>query len=534
MKVRSIIFIAITSVMLSACDDFLSPEQVDLVYNEVFWASEKDAEQALLGGYSLYRGLMVGGQMYERGDVTTGYFNRGWNGGSSEAFYHFPNFSNVNGTQKSWGALQSYADWGGYYKVIAQLNMVIRHVSEMRDDLFSGDKKNQILGEAYFLRALIYYHLATIWGAVPVTLDAIENSDQVIDGESVPVYKGRSTETEVMDQVLADIGEAVGRLPFGTPGSAGWGIRANRGSALALSGYANLWMAFIKKRDGQDPSQFTQAAVKALEEVVQKGRYSLVSYSSAENVKNMFRGKSAEAVFEISISYAQGESYRADAGGIQALTCKLVPLDGDVTKDRASNINWIPYLKKSFVYPEYPQDRRSALFFSAWDSEYNEPFSDVSQVSTDRNKVTWMTKFATFMVDPAREWNEYVAYFADCNIPVFRFTDVKLLLAEAYVKSGQDNLARPIVDEIRQRAGLQTYTGSNLLQEILQQRTSDLIGEGKLFFDYVRNDYFPDPASAMTADRYAQKGYYWPVSGNTLINNKLVKQTPYWNGKTTW
>ncbi|WP_420477369.1 RagB/SusD family nutrient uptake outer membrane protein, partial [Noviherbaspirillum sp. ST9] len=237
MKVRSIIFIAITSVMLSACDDFLSPEQVDLVYNEVFWASEKDAEQALLGGYSLYRGLMVGGQMYERGDVTTGYFNRGWNGGSSEAFYHFPNFSNVNGTQKSWGALQSYADWGGYYKVIAQLNMVIRHVSEMKDDLFSGDKKNQILGEAYFLRALIYYHLATIWGAVPVTLDAIENSDQVIDGESVPVYKGRSTETEVMDQVLADIGEAVGRLPFGTPGSAGWGIRANRGSALALSGY---------------------------------------------------------------------------------------------------------------------------------------------------------------------------------------------------------------------------------------------------------------------------------------------------------
>ena len=90
-----------------------------------------------------------------------------------------------------------------------------------------------------------------------------------------------------------------------------------------------------------------------------------------------------------------------------------------------------------------------------------------------------------------------------------------------------------IINEIRTRAGLETYSGSDPMTEVLQQRTSELIGEGKLFFDYVRNNYFP-VSSVMTPDRYAQKGYYWPVSSNILTTNKMLTQTPFWNGKTVW
>ena len=93
--------------------------------------------------------------------------------------------------------------------------------------------------------------------------------------------------------------------------------------------------------------------------------------------------------------------------------------------------------------------------------------------------------------------------------------------------------ALAIVDEIRTRANLLPYSGSDLLKEILQQRTAELIGEGQIFFDYVRNNYFPF-ASAMTPERYAAKGYYWPVNSRIITTNKLISQTPYWNGKTTW
>jgi hypothetical protein len=518
----------------SACKkDFLSPRQVDLVYNEVFWSSENDAEKAVLGTYSLYRGLMVNGQMYDRGDVTTGIFKRGWNGGSPDALYIPGNFENVNGTQKSWGSLESYADWNGYYKVIAQANLVIAHLQSMPEKVFAQGHKESLLGEILFLRALTYYDIARIWGNAPLIYESIESSDQVINADKTLVNKARSSDVEIMDSVLSDAGKAVDLLAYGTPGSDTWGIRANKGSAQALAGSADLWMAFLKQRDGQDNTTYITDAVQKLEAVVQSGGYSLVSYSDPDAVHNMYKGQSSEAVFEINISSQQNETYRVDNGGIEFLTCKLVPLDGDESKDRASNINFVPFSQKQLIYPEYPTDIRAGLFFDAWDSPYEDAFSDVSQVSTDRHKVTWMTKFANFVVDPQRQWNEYVAYFAEANIPVFRFTGIKLLLAEAYVKNNEPGKALPIINEIRNRAGLSDYSGGDVLGEVLQQRASELIGEGKIFFDWVRNNRFP-ASSTMTPDRYAQQGYYWPVSSNILTTNKLVFQTPYWNGKTIW
>lgn len=513
--------------------DFLSPEQINLVYNEVFWKNEKDAEKAMLGIYSLYRGLMVNAQMYNRGDVTTGLFNKGWNGGSSDAFYKTGDFSNVSGTQKSWGALESYTDWNGFYKVIAHANLVISKVEGMSDKLFPSGKKASLLGEAYFLRALTYYNIACIWGDAPLITASIESSTQVITEENMLIDIARSSDIQIMDQVLADVSVAVNSLQYGVPGSAEWGIRANKGSAQALSGYANLWMAFLKKREGQSFDNYVRDAVTALEDVTINGRYSPVGYNTVSDIQNMYRGQSSEAVFELNISLDQSESYRADIGGTEFITCKLTPLDGDVSKDRASSINFIPFSRKTYIYPEYPTDKRADLFFDAWDSNYDEPFSDVSQVARDRTKVTWMKKFASFTVDPARQWNEYNAYFAEANIPVFRYTGVKLLLAEAYVKNNEPGKALPIVNEIRNRANLPVYSGAELMNEVLQQRTSELIGEGQIFFDYVRNNYFPF-SSAMTPERYAQKGYYWPVSGKIITTNKLIAQTPYWNGKTVW
>jgi hypothetical protein len=534
MMKKIIILLAIIVTVGAGCKkDFLSPKQVDLVYNEVFWKTEKDAEKAMLGVYSLYRGLMINAQMYNRGDVTTGLINRGWNGGSSNAFYQTGNFTNVTGTQKSWGALETYADWNGFYKVIAQSNLVISKIEGMPEGLFGSGKKASILGEAYFLRAITYYNIACIWGNAPLITESIESSTQVISEDNILINIPRSTDIQIMDQVLTDVAVAVTKLSYGTPGSAEWGIRANKGSAEALAGYSNLWMAFLKKRDGQPFNTFISNAVKSLEGVVAGGRYGLASYGNVAAVQNMFKGQSSEAVFELNVSSDQSETYRADHGGIEYLTCKLTPLDGDVSKDRASSINFVPFSRKMNIYPEYPTDLRANLFWAAWESNYDEPFSDVSTVAKDRTMVTWMKKFASFTVDPGHQWNEYNSYFAESNIPVIRFTGVKLLLAEAYVKNNEPGKALFIVNEIRGRAGLPVYSGPTLLNEILQQRVAELIGEGQIFFDFVRNNYFPF-ASSMTPERYEQKGYYWPVSSKIITTNKLIAQTPYWNGKTIW
>jgi hypothetical protein len=272
MMKKNIVILLLVAMIVSSCKkSFLSPSQVDLVYNEVYWKTSQDAERALIGTYSLYRGLMVNAQMYNRGDVTTGLINRGWNGGSDPNFYLPGDYSNINGTRKSWGAIESYADWSGFYKVIAQANLVITHIQSMDDKLFAKGQKEELLGEAYFLRGLTYYNIATIWGNAPLMIESIESSSQVITANNELVNTPRSTDIQIMDNVLADVAKAVNGLAFGIPGSSTWGIRANKGSALALSGYANLWMAFLKQRDGQTNASYITNAVTALQDVVEHG-----------------------------------------------------------------------------------------------------------------------------------------------------------------------------------------------------------------------------------------------------------------------
>lgn len=534
------IFIAAIAfiVMFCGCDDLLDVKQVNLVYNEVYWQNEGDAENGVLGIYALYRGLMVQPtNWYQRADATTGFLNKGWNGGSPDALYKVGNFEDLN-APKSWGELEGYANWGHFYKVIAQANLVIKKIEEIPAGNITTKNKEKLVGEAYFLRALTYFNILRIWGNAPYISDAIESSTQLINNDLTPIIIPRTRDLEIGKRVLNDVNTAIEKLDYGLFGDEEWGIRANRGSAEALAGHVNMWMYFLANRDGLESQTYLTAAVTSLENVVAKGGYSLVDYSNPNILKTLYDGQSSEAVFELNISSQANESYRVDHGGIVHLTCKIPSHDGDVTKDRASSINFVPRSQKNLIYPEYniethTGDIRANLFFAAWESHYDEPFNDVSPVANNRDLVTWMKKYAIMTVDPMRSWNEYNAYFAEANIPVFRYTDVYLLLAEAYQKNNEASKAVAIVNNIRARAGLSPYTGSDLLNEILQQRVSELIGEGQIYYDMVRNNWFPNP-QVMESDRYVQQGYYWPVSGSILTSNKEIKQTPYWDGKTKW
>ena len=534
-EMKKILIMVLLFPLFYGCSDFLDPKQVDLVYNEVFWTNQNDAENGLVGVYSLYRALKVNSKnWYQRGDVTTGFINRGWNGGSPDDLYLPGNF-NASSDSKSWGSVEDYADWSNFYKVVAQANLVIKKIEEIPNDKFSTGTKNQFLGEAYFLRALVYFDILRTWGNAPYIAESIESSTQVINDDLTPILIGRTDDTEIGKNILADISIAKSKLKYSAPGATGWGIRANLGSAQALAGHVNMWMYFLANRDNMaNPKQYLTNAIASLDSLRTYGGYSLADYSATDALALLYKGGSTEAVFELNISSDQNESYRVDYGGVENYTCKILPLDGDLTKDRASYINYIPKSQKDLIYPEYTSgDIRPNLFFKAWDSPYNEPFSNVSTVAIDRELVTWMCKYAMMTVDPSRTWNEYIAYFAEANIPIFRYTDLYLLLAEAYCKNNQPDKALPIIHDIRSRAGLAEYSGSDLLKEVLQERISELIGEGQIYYDMVRNNNFPN-AQVMGNARYQQEGYYWPVSSKILSTNKLVSQTPYWNGKTVW
>ncbi len=552
MKVVKKFILVIASVFtLSGCQDFLNPTQVNLIYNDVFWKTQADAEVGLAGVYSLYRGLMVNSDnWFGRADATTGFIKCGWTGGSSASLYTEGVYSDPNNTSKMWGSMEGMADWSAFYKVISQVNLVIDRVNKIDESKFETGGKNRILGEAYFLRALVYFDIVRIWGNAPLVVDVIESSGQVINEDLVPITIPRSHDVEICLQVLDDANKAVELLEYGKPGSAEWGIFANKGSALALAGHANLWMNFLANRDKRDeeikaligdekmePKQYVKAAITALEDLRDKGGYSYIDYTE-DGVKALYKGASCEAVFELNINPESNESYRADYGGVTAITCKMEPTNGDEKKDRSGNINFVPYSQKPNLYPEYNFDTKSGdirphLFFDAWDSLYNSAVSDTATENNDRTQVTWLTKYAQFSLDSYAEQDEFTPYFAVCNIPVFRYTDAMLMLAEAYAKDNKEAKAIEIVNQIRNRAGQKAYSGDDLMDEILTQRCGELFGEGHLYYDMIRNNWFPNDY-LMSALKYKQEGYYWPVSSSVLSMNAQIHQTPYWNGKTRW
>ena len=552
MKVVKKIILVIASVFtLTGCQDFLNPTQVNLVYNDVFWKTQADAEVGLAGVYSLYRGLMVNSDnWYGRADATTGFIKCGWNGGSSNRLYTLGVFNDPTNDNKMWGSMEGMADWLSFYKVISQVNLVIDRVEKIDEKAFKTGEKQRILGEAYFLRALVYFDIMRIWGNAPLVVEVIESSGQVINEDLVPITVPRNDDVEIGFQVLEDVNKAVEYLEFGVPGSAEWGIFANKGSALALAGHVNLWMNFLTNRDKRDqdlndrfgdkmePKQYIKAAITALEELRDKGGYSYIDYTE-EGVKALYKGASCEAIFELNINPDANESYRADLGGVTYYTCKMEPTNGDVKKDRSERVNFVPFGQKEYLYPEYDFETQSGdirphLFFDAWDSLYKDPISDTSTETNDRTLVTWMTKYAQFSLDSYAEQDEFTPYFAVCNLPVFRYTDAMLMLAEAYAKDNKDAKAIEIVDQIRDRAGLQPYSGKKeLIEEILTQRFGELFGEGHCYYDMVRNNFFPNDY-LMDGTRYRQEAYYWPVSSGVLAMNSKIQQTPYWNGKTQW
>lgn len=113
--------------------------------------------------------------------------------------------------------------WSAIYNVINRSNNVLAKVPSLAVSAsFTDTLKKQLLGEAYFLRALSYFDLARTWGGVQLVLTPTASaSDQTA--------LKRSTLAETYAQVLRDLTAAETLLPNTTNR-----IRATKKTAYAL------------------------------------------------------------------------------------------------------------------------------------------------------------------------------------------------------------------------------------------------------------------------------------------------------------
>ncbi len=223
--------------------------------------------------------------------AVNGMYNRLGN----ESYYgsNFPALSYLSGGDINWTGSQTAPQeifarrvtstngyvgsaWGAIYRTILAANYLLETVPNLSDPQLTTDRKNQILGEAYAVRALSYFDLARGWGGVQLILKA---TYAPTDNTGIP----RSSLTDTYAQVLKDLTAAEPLLSATTNRN-----RFTRKTVWALRARYHLYR--------QEWEQAESYATKLIDDT----NYKLVSPYSAFFANNAVA--TTESVFEIAYS----------------------------------------------------------------------------------------------------------------------------------------------------------------------------------------------------------------------------------------
>lgn len=168
--------------------------------------------------------------------------------------------------------------WSSLYSGINRANNVIEAAPKIQDPAFNN---NRAIGEARFLRALLYFDLVRSFGGVPVIVQPTRSPEPAI------LNVRRGTEAEVYAQILEDLNFAEQNLPDAQAN------RATRWAATALK-----TRVFLYQRN-------YQGVVSSAAQIAASNRFNLVAnYRAIYEAKN----SAPEAMFEIEYNNVDGNS----------------------------------------------------------------------------------------------------------------------------------------------------------------------------------------------------------------------------------
>jgi len=263
---------------LGACEKLLDVQPKSAISDTQTIVDKASAETALRGVYS----ALADGSFYGTGFQSIGYLsgdNVQWTGSQSQVQEFINHKVNADNSTVS-------NAWTAIYRTINRANNVLAKVPQVATNAtFSETLRNQIIGEAYFIRALAYFDLARTWGGVPIITNPTQSPTE---NWNVP----KSTAAETYAQVLADLDLAEPLLPETTKR-----FQATRKTVWALKARYFLYQ--------QDYAKAEEYASKLIGDAA---NYQLLKPYSAFFANNV-RG-TQESVFEIFYSATETNAHR--------------------------------------------------------------------------------------------------------------------------------------------------------------------------------------------------------------------------------
>ncbi|MFD2033840.1 RagB/SusD family nutrient uptake outer membrane protein [Belliella marina] len=493
---KNIIKFIVICLLLTSCEHYLDKKDLTGVDEGLIWNDEATATLFLNKTYAMV--MPAWPNMRSAATLPTPIHNISdeSNFGDNRPLYGTVGVEQVNDFM---GANNSNA-----YLFIRRLNIILQDIEA---GTIPQDGKNRIKGQAYFLRAWVYFNLVKVHGGVPIITHPQ-------DWQEDDLRVARNKTSECIDFIIEDLDMAAQLLQNGLPATMGSDRgRVTRDAALAMKGRILLYWASAQFNPQVDQARWErayQANKAAYDELTQTGYALFPSFegvltnSSANNREVIFLrsydGASVPNTFE---HQARPFSQTANGGGQHHPTWNLVkafPMkNGKPAYKDGEALNGFDTLY-------YWKDRDPRFYATVayngaiWElsNQSNRKQWNYRDVAEDRNRQT-STGFycrkgvnpSTLAVDSNRGTTDWVE---------MRFAEVILNLAESANATGRIAEAYDLVKMIRQRAGITNEDGNYGLEAgmgreemdeaIMEERRIEFAFEGKRYDDLRRTRRF--------------------------------------------
>ncbi len=372
------------------------------------------------------------------------------------------------------------------YEGINRCNQALNIIPKL--DKVDASLKVRLIGEAKFLRAFMYFNLVKCYGGVPI-VDRLPNPSSE---EDRIMQLTRKSKAEVYAFIEKDLNEAIAALPLKSSYNSSEKARASKGAAYAMLAKVSLY---------QKKWQVVVDNCNAISGYTLSPDYAIMFRLAGENDN--------ESIFEIQgvgtvpvkgiQGYSQTQGARGTGGwgwGFNTPSISLLNAyeQGDVRKNATIIFAGTTLYDGRFVpttveNPRYSYKAYSSLYSNAWES--------------------------------------------DKNIKVLRYGEILLIKAEALNELGRTSEAIPLLNQIRNRAGLPNTTANSqadLKMAIWKERRVELAFEHDRFFDLVRTGQAQAAFAADGKTFVIGKHEVFPLPQSFISQTKgMSSQNPMYN-----
>lgn len=513
--------------------DLNNPAQISV---DTYYNTEEQLEAAVMPAYEALIGQNQGG--YARAM----YFNLMAPGDDYDKTFKWSNlYQDTYTTPANDGLLKSA--WMDLFNGVFAANLAIEKIEAFEGDI-DADKKNLLLGEAYFLRALNYMHLVQLFGeTIPYWDHSVNDAGEY--------YPTNSEPGQLYALIVSDFTKAAELLPLRSKlyADAANKGRATKGAAQAYLARTYLYRPILER--GQ-AAEFGKAADE-LKKVIDSNEYRLMDNYRENSMWGPDHENNAESVFEIQMFNGpdwmggdKSDSWRWQEIGVPDGT-------GGMWWNLAPN-------QRTFDEFEEGDPRKfmtlwcpGGAYFTELDGHVADWDWMIDHLSSDKHLYGTRKECPDYQISDIDD---------EINTRLLRYSDVLLMYAECLSEAGNDS--KPVSDpsgpkyyiqQVRDRANkvvpseqphlwyqhdpgyiptvdellasgkvINGVAMNSIKNIIVHERYVEFCGEYLRYFDLLRWGMADNQwLSSLRALGWSEKAMYYPFPEEELSNNPNLK-----------